>query len=153
MTPERKDNPMSTQLYFDYDQLTSAYEQASQHAMPQGWRNALDKGFDLLLASGAISVEFSPMGDIAYASIPSQSEPGIFHSVNGTCDCKAGAHGNPCAHRAAKRLLAICHEQQATRVVASLPALRRFPTAEILNVDAVHERASVVSGIGDLFPD
>jgi hypothetical protein len=102
----------------DCDQLTSAYEQASAREMSQAWRNALERAFDLLLASDGITVEYGPMGDIAHAYIPSQSEPGKTHHVNGQCDCKAAQHGLPCAHRAAKRLLTICWEE-ASRTVAA----------------------------------
>jgi hypothetical protein len=106
----------------DCAELASAYEQASRHDMSPRWRNALERGYNLLRTSGAISVEYGPMGDIAQALIPSQSERGTTHLVNGQCDCTAGQHGNPCAHRAAKRLLAICHEQQATRLKHPTPA-------------------------------
>jgi hypothetical protein len=90
--------------------------------MSPRWRNALERGYNLLRTSGAISVQYGPMGDIAQALIPSQSEQGTAHLVNGQCDCTAAQHGNPCAHRAAKRLLAICHEQQAARLKHPTPA-------------------------------
>lgn len=106
-----------TTVYYNADELEAAYEQASQHEMPQVWRNALERAYDLLLASDAIAVEFGPMGDITHAHIPSQSEPGKTHYVNGTCDCTAAQNGKPCAHRAAKRLLNIAHEQTAARTV------------------------------------
>jgi hypothetical protein len=104
------------------EELEAAYTQAAQHDMSPRWRRALERGYELLRASGAISVEYGPMGDIAQALIPSQSERGTTHLVNGQCDCTAAQHGNPCAHRAAKRLLAICHEQQATRLKHPTPA-------------------------------
>jgi hypothetical protein len=97
----------------DCDQLTSAYEQASAREMSQAWRNALERAFDLLLASDGITVEYAPDGSIAHAYIPSQSEAGKTHHVNGQCNCTAAQHGKPCAHRAAKRLLAICHNNAA----------------------------------------
>jgi hypothetical protein len=104
------------------EELEAAYEQASRHDMSPRWRSALERGYELLRTSGAISVQYGPMGDIAQALIPSQSEQGKTHLVNGQCDCTAGQYGNPCAHRAAKRLLAICHEQQATRLKHPTPA-------------------------------
>jgi hypothetical protein len=107
---------MTSTVYYDYDQLTSAYEQASRHDMPANWHRALDRGYDLLLASDAITVIYGPLGSIDLAYIPSQSEPGKTHHVNGQCDCEAGQHGKPCAHRAAKRLLNIANEQAAQRV-------------------------------------
>jgi hypothetical protein len=116
------------QVYYDYDQLTSAYEHASAHNMPQVWRNALNKGFDLLLASDAIAVVFGPMGGILLARIPSQSEPGLTHTVNGHCDCEAGARGKPCAHRAAKRLLSIASEQAAAKQVRTVEQARTLGT-------------------------
>jgi hypothetical protein len=97
------------------DELQAAYEHASQHDMPQPWRNALDKAYNLLLESGAISVVYGANGSIAHAYIPSQSEPGKTYLVNGDgeCQCQAGQHGKPCAHRAAKRLLSIAAKKQA----------------------------------------
>jgi hypothetical protein len=97
----------------DYDELEAAYQQAASHDMSQAWRNALDRAFDLLLASDGITVEYAPDGSIAVAFIPSQTEPGTLHHCNGDCDCTAAQHGNPCTHRAAKRLLCICHDNAA----------------------------------------
>jgi hypothetical protein len=111
---------MST-VYYEADELQAAYEHASKHNMPQAWRNALDKGYNLLLQSDAITVIYGPLGSIDLAYIPSQSEPGTTHLVNGHCTCQAGQNGKPCAHRAAKRLLNIANEQAAARVL-ELPA-------------------------------
>jgi hypothetical protein len=66
------------------------------------------------------------MGDIVQALIPSQSGAGKTHLVNGQCDCTAGQYGNPCAHRAAKRLLAICHEN-TTEPAPALTRENAFP--------------------------
>jgi hypothetical protein len=86
--------------------------------MPQAWRNALDKGYNLLLQSDAITVISGPLGSIDLAYIPSQSEPGTTYLVNGHCTCQAGQNGKPCAHRAAKRLLNIANQQAAARTMA-----------------------------------
>jgi hypothetical protein len=95
------------------DALDAAYEHASRQDMPQAWRNALNKGYSLLLQSGGITVIYAADGSIAHAHIPSQSEPGTTYLVNGHCTCQAGQHGKPCAHRAAKRLLSIAAKKQA----------------------------------------
>jgi hypothetical protein len=108
-----------TTVYYTADELEAAYAHASRHDMPANWRRALDRGYDLLLASDAISVVFGPMGGILLARIPSQSEPGRTHEVNGHCQCEAGQNGRPCAHRAAKRLLNIASEQAAARQVTT----------------------------------
>jgi hypothetical protein len=94
------------------DALDAAYENASQHDMPQAWRNALDKAYNLLLQSGGITVVYAADGSIAHAYIPSQSEAGKTYLVNGHCTCQAGQHDKPCAHRAAKRLLNIAAKKQ-----------------------------------------
>jgi hypothetical protein len=107
---------MST-VYFEADELATAYEHAAAHEMPQAWRNALERAYDLLLASDAIEVQYGGFGNIAYAWIPSQTKSGKTHVVNGECSCTAGQQGRPCTHRAAKRLLNIAHEQQAARLV------------------------------------
>jgi hypothetical protein len=92
--------------------LESAYKYASQQDMPATWRNALDKAYNLLLASGGITVIYAADGSIGLAYIPSQSEPSKTYLVNGHCTCQAGQHGKPCAHRAAKRLLNIAAKKQ-----------------------------------------
>jgi hypothetical protein len=108
------------------DALEAAYEHASQQDMPATWRNALDKAYNLLLQSGGITVIYAADGSIALAYIPSQSESGKTYLVNGHCTCQAGQHGKPCAHRAAKRLLAICQKKQAAWAQpAAAPALTR----------------------------
>jgi hypothetical protein len=108
------------------DALESAYKHASRQDMPQAWRNALDKAYNLLLQSGGITVIYAADGSIALAYIPSQSESGTTHLVNGHCTCQAGQHGKPCAHRAAKRLLNIAAKKQtAWAKPAAAPALAR----------------------------
>jgi hypothetical protein len=107
------EEPAETVCNPSLDALDAAYKHASQHDMPQAWRNALDKAYNLLLASGGIRVVYGPMGSIDMAYIPSQSEPGTTYLVNGECTCQAGQHGKPCAHRAAKRLLNIVKKKQA----------------------------------------
>jgi hypothetical protein len=111
---------MST-VYYEADELQAAFDQAAAHDMPATWRRALEKAYDLLLQSDAITVIYGPMGSIDLAYIPSQSEPGTTYLVNGHCTCQAGQNGKPCTHRAAKRLLNIANEQAAARVL-ELPA-------------------------------
>jgi hypothetical protein len=126
---------MTSTVYYDYDQLTSAYEQASRHDMPANWHRALDRGYDLLLASDAITVIYGQLGSIDLAYIPSQSEPGKTHHVNGQCDCEAGQHGKPCAHRAAKRLLNIANEQAAARQVTTLAQARTLEADDLFKAE------------------
>jgi hypothetical protein len=118
-------------LYFEADALQAAYAHASAHDMPQAWRNALERAYDLLLASDEISVQVGPMGGILMAYIPSQSEPGRAYQVNGHCQCEAGQHGRPCAHRAAKRLLSIASEQAAAKQVRTLAQARTLTTNDV----------------------
>jgi hypothetical protein len=157
---------MST-VYFEADELTSAYEHAAAHTMPQAWRNALEKAYDLLLASDAIEVQYGGFGNIDLAWIPSQTETGKTYIVNGECSCTAGQRGQPCTHRAAKRLLNIAHEQQAARQVVSLPEMQRLTADDLFKPEdgrprhmtgqqwaaETTARAYAASGIGDLFAD
>jgi hypothetical protein len=108
------------------DVLEAAYEHASRQDMPQAWRNALDKAYNLLLQSGGITVIYAADGSIELAYIPSQSEPGKTYLVNGHCTCQAGQHDKPCAHRATKRLLNIAAKKQtAWAKPAAVPARTR----------------------------
>jgi hypothetical protein len=111
---------MTQTVYYTADELENAYTHASAHEMPQAWRNALERAYDLLLASGPITVDMDGFGAITLALIPSQRQPGLNYPVNGTCSCTAGQRGQPCAHRAAKRLLSIASEQAAARQVTTL---------------------------------
>jgi hypothetical protein len=122
-------------LYFEADALQAAYAHASRHDMPQAWRNALERAYDLLLASDAISVVFGAMGGLLLAYIPSQSEPGRVYQVNGTCSCTAGQNGRPCAHRAAKRLLSIASEQAAARQVRTVEQARTLEADDLFKAE------------------
>jgi hypothetical protein len=125
------EEPAETVCTPSLDALEAAYEYASQQDMPQAWRNALNKGYSLLLQSGGITVIYAADGSIAHAHIPSQSEPGTTYLVNGECQCTAGQHGKPCAHRAAKRLLNIAAKKAGrmgtTHGSASTSPRERFP--------------------------
>lgn len=113
--PQQPQQPTAYRYAPSYDLITEAYQVASNRQMSQRWRTALDKAYDLLLASDGIAIEFAESGDIALAYIPSQTETGVTYAVNGKCTCKAAESGNPCAHRAAKRLLSICLDIEAQR--------------------------------------
>jgi hypothetical protein len=123
--------PMTTQVYYEADELQAAYTHASAHEMPQAWRNALERAYDLLLASGPITVDMDGFGAITLALIPSQRQPGLNYPVNGTCSCTAGQNGRPCAHRAAKRLLSIASEQAAARQVRTVEQARTLTTNDV----------------------
>lgn len=113
------------QLCFDADTLEAVYIEASAKQMSDRWRNALDRAYDLLMASGSITVELGKAGTIQVAHIPSQSGNGVY-AVNGTCDCRAGLHGHSCAHRAAKRLLENAYDRarKSAPVAGAAPLLR-----------------------------
>jgi hypothetical protein len=36
-----------SQVYYTADELEAAYAHASRHDMPQAWRRALDRGYDV----------------------------------------------------------------------------------------------------------
>jgi hypothetical protein len=75
------------------------------------------------------------MGGILLARIPSQSEPGRVYEVNGHCQCEAGQHGRPCAHRAAKRLLSIASEQAAARQVTTLAQAQALEADDLFKAE------------------
>jgi hypothetical protein len=122
---------MTQTVYYTADELETAYAQASAHEMPQAWRNALERAYDLLLASGPITVDMDGFGAITLALIPSQRQPGLHYPVNGTCSCTAGQNGRPCAHRAAKRLLSIASEQAAAKQVRTVEQARTLTTNDV----------------------
>jgi hypothetical protein len=97
----------------DCDELASAYEQAGAKPMNDRWRNALEAAYNWLLESDGVAVEYAADGSISVAHIPSATEQGRTYAVNGACACQAAQHNRPCWHRAAKRLLCICHDSAA----------------------------------------
>jgi hypothetical protein len=65
------------------------------------YENAITKAFAQLMDG----VRFDREDDGTFV-FPSRSRSGLAHRVNGTCDCEASAEqGQPCWHRAAKRLV------------------------------------------------
>jgi hypothetical protein len=53
---------------------------------------------------------------------PSRTRAGMAHRVNGTCDCEASAEqGQPCWHRAAKKLVLIMEAPTTPRPAAATP--------------------------------
>jgi hypothetical protein len=81
--------------------------------MDARWKRALDGAYAALLELDGCAVEYAADGSISVAHIPSATEQGRTYAVNGACACKAYDHGAPCWHRAAKRLLCICHDSAA----------------------------------------
>jgi hypothetical protein len=135
---------MTQTVYYTADELETAYAQASAHEMTQAWRNALDRAYDLLLASGPITVDMDGFGAITLALIPSQRQPGLNYPVNGTCSCTAGQNGRPCAHRAAKRLLSIASEQAAAKQVRTVEQARTLEADDLFKAeDETPEQAAL----------
>jgi hypothetical protein len=103
----------------DWETIEDAYRYAARHDMPPRWRNALDKARENLLTGAGAMVECAADGSLILAYIPSATS-GDVYTVNGACECQAYQNEQPCWHRAAKRLLAICWEldRPARRVAA-----------------------------------
>jgi hypothetical protein len=81
------------------------------------WENAVTKAFNQLIEG----VRFERNEDDFI--FPSRTRSGMAHHVNGVCDCEASAEqGQPCWHRAAKRLVLIMEQPKATPAPAACPA-------------------------------
>jgi hypothetical protein len=151
--------------------LEAVYRAAQAREMSEAWRNALERGYDLLLQSDIILVEFDKRGSIHTADIPSQTQQGTVYHVNGSCACTASQHDRPCAHRAAKKLLQRAWEHSRPN---DKPAHKPLPFAQVITehddlfkpedgrprhmtgqqwAAEATARAYAASGIGDLFPD
>jgi len=73
------------------------------------WVNAVTKAFNQLVEG----VRFERQHDGTFV-FPSRTRSGVAHRVNGVCDCEATAEqGQPCWHRAAKRLVLLVEKQQS----------------------------------------
>jgi hypothetical protein len=154
----RSDDMTTTNLYFDADTLEAVYTEANRNPMEPRWQNALIRGYDLLLAADAIEVEFAANDTMTVAYIPSQRGDGTIYTVNGECDCEAGRRGNPCAHRAAKRLLERARAYTAARQVAERAARKRssIPGALGVHRDGTPKTVSyeqAMRNMAELFPD
>ena len=73
-----------------------ATAKASASAYPR-WIKAIDKA--------AVELATNPYIAMVDGDLIIASESGAVYHVNGVCDCQAGSFGQPCYHRAAKRLL------------------------------------------------
>jgi hypothetical protein len=162
---------MTTLFYSSMESLEAAYRAAQAREMSQAWRNALERGYDLLLQSDIILVEFDEQGRIHTADIPSQTQEDTVYTVNGHCSCQAAQRDRPCAHRAAKKLLQRAWERSRPN---DRPAHKALPFAQVITehddlfkpedgrprhmtakqwASETTARAYAASGIGDLFPD
>lgn len=80
--------------------------------------NATTKAFNQLIDG----VRFEREEDDTFV-FPSRTRSGMAHRVNGTCDCEASAEqGQPCWHRAAKRLVLIIEAPPSAAAPPSAPA-------------------------------
>lgn len=75
------------------------------------WYNAITKAAGQLMDG----VRFEHDG--ADLIFPSRSRSGINHRTNGRCDCEAGENGDPCWHRAARRLIALVADAERSTLV------------------------------------
>ena len=69
-----------------------AIVKASGHALADRWVNAIIRAGEAFVA-----------GKDARKEMVEKLE--AYNTTNATCDCEAGKHGNPCKHRAFKRLV------------------------------------------------
>ena len=84
------------------DALVDAYDTASlKTSNDPRWHAAVLAGFNALLE--ADTVEYCAATHAL--RLESLSRPGRFYEANGVCQCEAAAHGQPCLHRAAARLV------------------------------------------------
>jgi hypothetical protein len=130
--------------------LEAVYRAAQAREMPEAWRNALERGYDLLLQSDIILVEFDKLGVIHAADVPSQSQEDTVYRVNGACSCQAAQHGRPCAHRAAKKLLQRAWEHSRPNDKPFAQVITEHDEQWAAEATA---RAYAASGLGDLFND
>jgi SWIM zinc finger len=75
------------------------------------WYNAITKAAGQLMDG----TRFEQDGDDLL--FPSRTRSGIAHRVNGTCTCEAGEKGDPCWHRAAKRMIALIVDVERTTLI------------------------------------
>lgn len=83
------------------------------------YENAVTKAFAQLMEG----VRFDREDDGTFV-FPSRSRSGLAHRVNGTCDCEASAEqGQPCWHRAAKRLVLLIEDATRAEPAPAAPQL------------------------------
>jgi hypothetical protein len=92
--------------------------------------NAVVKAFNQLYEG----INIARDGDLFI--FPSRTRSGMSHSVNGVCDCEAGAEKQqPCWHRAAKRLVLMVEEYVAEQ--DGLPTSEQPPAPQQPNKSAI----------------
>jgi hypothetical protein len=86
----------------DLDTLVQVVETARSATQDQRWLNAINEAYDFLLNPHTDTIQIADDGT---AIIPSNTGDHDY-KANGTCQCKAFAHGKqPCWHRAASRII------------------------------------------------
>ena len=82
------------------DALVDAYDQALVKTTGDSrWTNAVTSAFDWLLQQD--SLEYAN----GVLQVPSASSETVYHVGTGVCQCESHKRGNPCWHRAARRLV------------------------------------------------
>lgn len=80
------------------------------------WYNAITKAVGQLMDG----VRYEVAGDELI--FPSRTRSGVSHRVNGTCSCEAAERGDPCWHRAARRMIALIEDVERDTLVTPPPA-------------------------------
>lgn len=101
-------------LIFDAASVLASHVEANARiddADRDRWYNAITKATGQLM--DGVRYEIAD-DDLIF---PSRSRSGISHRVNGTCDCEAGEKGDPCWHRAAKRIIALITDAERVTLI------------------------------------
>jgi hypothetical protein len=101
-------------LIFDAASALAGQVEASSQiddANRDRWYNAIAKATGQLMDGTRYEITGDEM------VFPSRTRSGLSHRVNGVCDCEAGEQGDPCWHRAAKRMIAMIAEVEQVTVV------------------------------------
>ena len=83
-----------------FDALVAAYDDAAEKTVGDAkWHNAVETAFDWLLHQD--SLEYAN----GVLQVPSASSDTVYHVSPGVCQSDSHRRGNPCWHRAARRLV------------------------------------------------
>jgi hypothetical protein len=96
------DDEPSTPIRVDVvlDALVDAYDAALlKTAGDSRWHNAVTTAFDWLLQQDSLDYADGVL------HVPSASSETVYHVGTGVCQCESHKRGNPCWHRAARRLV------------------------------------------------
>jgi hypothetical protein len=91
--------------------MMNLYQETMQAVIQEAFDKTNNRRWQTAIAKAKQEIENNPFMHYDGHALLVLSPSGEIYSANGTCQCKAFAHGQPCWHRAAARLVERYNEE------------------------------------------